>query len=161
VKEATMAYLTILLVIHIGGAILGLGPTGAFGIMGAMAGKSGREGALALVQTTYDMQLKLVTPVAAVTQPVTGALLIFKTGRNHDFFSHTWLWIAILCYIAIMVMSYAISIPNYRKMIGLLKAGDAGQPEYERIMEQEKRLGPVFGILFVAIIVMMIWKPGD
>jgi hypothetical protein len=154
------AYLTILFIVHIGGAILGLGPTGVFGVLGAAAGNSGREGALALLEASHAIEAKVVTPVALVTQPLTGVLLIFKTGRNHEFFAHTWLWIAILLYATILVLAYGVSNPNYRKMIAMLKGGDR-TPEFERILLKEKKLGPVFGILFVTIIVLMIWKPGD
>jgi hypothetical protein len=30
--------------------------------------------------------------------------MIFETGRNRDFFSHTWLWIAIVLYLVLIAI---------------------------------------------------------
>ncbi|HVF12214.1 MAG TPA: hypothetical protein VNA87_03925, partial [Actinomycetota bacterium] len=67
----------IVLLIHIAGAIIGIGPTFAFGVMGALSGKVGGSQALGIVEAMVQIERKLVTPVATVTQPVSGVLLIF------------------------------------------------------------------------------------
>jgi hypothetical protein len=46
-------WFVILLVIHTLGAIVGIGPAFAFGILGAKAEKAGPEGALALVDALH------------------------------------------------------------------------------------------------------------
>jgi uncharacterized membrane protein len=153
------AYLTILFVVHIGGAILGLGPTGAFSVMGKMAATPGYG--LALIDAMVSIESKIVTPVALITQPVSGVLLIAKTGRDKDFFGHTWLWVAILLYAIILGLSYFSSLPRLKRMVAMMKAGDTGSPELQKLIGIENKIGPVFGVLFVIIIVLMIWKPGD
>lgn len=154
------AYLTILFLVHIGGAIAGIGPTFAFGVLGRMAGEGGERG-LAMLDAMNTLTWKVVTPVALVTQPLSGALLIFETGRNEDFFSHHWLYTAILLYAIVLYASYFVSAPHIRKMITMAKEGRANSEEFMKLAKFENTMGPIFGVLTVAIIVLMIWKPGD
>src|SRR6266568_2986573 len=115
-------YFTILVILHIAGAIMGIGPSFALGVLGPMAGKADDATKLTLMRAMTAIDSRLVTPVALVTQPVTGVLLIF----NHGFFAarHLWLTIAIVLYAIIIYMSYIVSRPRVRRMISLLEAGD-------------------------------------
>ena len=44
-----------------------------------------------------------------------------------------------------------------------MDSSPAGPPpaEIQRDIKVSQRLGPIFGMLAVAIIILMIWKPGD
>lgn len=148
-----------LFVIHIGGAIVGIGPTFAFGILGKYAAAPGY--ALPMLEAMLDIQKKIVTPVALFTQPISGALLIFRTGRDANFFSFTWLWVSILLYAVVLYLSYLSSAPRLRTIVAMLKDGAPDPPELQRLISIETKLGPIFGIMTIAIIVLMIWKPGD
>lgn len=53
-------YMRILLLIHIGGAIVGLGPTAAFGIMGKMSGEVG-PGGVHILEAMVKIERVLVT----------------------------------------------------------------------------------------------------
>jgi uncharacterized membrane protein len=57
-----------------------------------------------LADVSYKITTRFSVPVAFFTQPITGALMIFETGRNRDFFSHTWLWIAIVLYLVLIAI---------------------------------------------------------
>src|SRR5438105_11259997 len=96
-------YFTILVIVHVAGAIMGIGPSFGFAVLGAMADKGDDATKLTLFRAMTAIDSRLVTPVALVTQPVTGALLIFNRGINHGFFAvrHLWLIISIVFYIAI------------------------------------------------------------
>jgi uncharacterized membrane protein len=158
-----VAYFTILIVLHIGGAIMGIGPSFAFGVLGPMAGKADEATKLTLMRAMTAIDSRLVTPVALVTQPLTGALLIFQRKLNHDFFSgrRVWLIVAIVFYAIIIYMSYIVSRPRVRRMIALLEAGEGRGEEFEGLEATSKVLGPIFGLLTTAIVVLMIWKPGS
>jgi uncharacterized membrane protein len=158
-----LVYFTILIVLHIGGAIIGIGPSFALGVLGPMADKADDATKLTLLRAGNAINWRLVTPVAVVSQPVTGVLLIFQRKFNHNFFSgrHVWLIVAIVFYIIIMVVAYGVSTPQLRRMIGLLEAGEGQGAEFKRLEATSKMLGPIFGLLTTAIVVLMIWKPGS
>jgi len=156
-------YLTILVILHIAGAIMGIGPSFALGVLGPMAGKADDATKLTLMRAMTAIDSRLVTPVALVTQPVTGVLLIFNRDINHGFFAarHLWLIIAIVFYAIIIYMSYIVSRPRVRRMISLLETGDGHGEEFTRLEATSKMLGPIFGLLTTAIVILMIWKPGS
>jgi uncharacterized membrane protein len=156
-------YFTILIILHIGGAIVGIGPSFALGVLGPMSEKADDAGKLALIKAMQAIDTRLVTPVALVTQPVTGALLIFERHFNHDFFSarRAWLIVAIVLYAIIIYTSYLVSRPRVRQMVALLESGQGRSEEFVRLRTTSKMLGPIFGILTLAIVILMIWKPGS
>lgn len=154
-------YLTILMVVHILGAVVGIGPTFAFSILGPAAGKAGREGALALLEGMLQIERKLVTPVALVTQPLSGALLIFETGRNNGFFQREWLVVSIVLYATILFLSYIVDTPAIRRVVAGIRDGATDTPEFQRSLKLTQRLGPLFGIMAVTIVILMVWRPGD
>jgi len=106
---------------------------------------------------------RVVTPVALITQPLSGALLIFNRGFNHDFFSgrRAWLIVSIVLYAIILYTSYIVSRPRVARMIELSRAGDTGGEEYAGLARTSRALGPIFGVLTITIVILMIWKPGS
>jgi uncharacterized membrane protein len=158
-----LVYFTILVILHIGGAIAGIGPSFSLGVLGPMAGKADDAAKLTLLRGMTAIDSKLVTPVALVTQPLTGVLLIFNRKFNHGFFAirNLWLIIGIVLYAIILYSSYIVSRPRVRKMIGLLDAGEGQGEEFKRLEATSKVLGPIFGILTTTIVILMIWKPGS
>ena len=152
-------YLTILLILHIGGAIVGFGPTFSFAVLGPLAGQLGGPQSLGIIKGMHKTVKSLVYPFLVI-QPLTGALLIFKEGLQHDFFSHYWLWIAILLFAAAVYISLAIQSPATEKMIELAEGGEAGTPQFMEVTKRTQTFGPILTLLLVSIIVLMIWKPG-
>ena len=132
-------------------------------MLGPLASKAEGSALVALMEAMVTLDRRIVTPVALVTQPVSGALLIFNRGLNHDFFSgrRTWLIVSIVLYAIILYTSYIVSAPRMRKMIELARAGREKSEEFTRLQLTSKALGPVFGVLTMTIVVLMIWKPGS
>lgn len=154
-------FFTILLVLHVMSAIVGLGPSFAFGVLGPMSQKMGGAGGLAIMEGMHAIDRRLLNPAAMVVQPLTGALLIFESKRASTFFNHEWLWISIALYAVLMVLSYGVNNPAFFKMIDLAKQGRAETPEFAQHAKKVMALGPALPALAVAIIVLMVWKPGD
>jgi uncharacterized membrane protein len=152
-------YLTILLVLHIGGAIIGFGPTFSFAVLGPMAAQLGGPQSLGILKGIAKIEKRLVYPFIII-QPLTGALLIFKEGLNHDFFGHYWLWISILLFATAVYLAVGQNVPATEKMIELAEKGEAGTPQFMEAANKSKTFGPILTLLLVAIIVLMIWKPG-
>jgi hypothetical protein len=60
-----------------------------------------------------------------------------------------------------MVLSYGPEWKRQNRMIDMLKAGRGGSDEFLKDMKTAKAMGPVFGVLTLAIAVLMVWKPLD
>lgn len=153
-------YQKILLLVHIGGAIIGIGPTFAFGILGKMVGEVG-PGGVHILEAMVKVGNVLVRPVALVTQPASGALLIFETGYNRVFWSQEWLYTAIILYAAILIVAYIIDNPIVAKVVGMMKAGQAGTPEFQALVKRTSINGAFMGVATTIIVFLMIWKPGQ
>lgn len=152
-------YHKILLVVHVGGAIIGIGPTYAFAVMGNAAAQGG-PGALAVLETMVKINKVLVTPVAAFTQPVSGVLLIFESGYNKVFWDQEWLYTSIVALAVILFIAFVIDNPIVAKIVELMRAGQAGTPEFQQLVKKTSRNGPIMGALGTLIIFLMVWKPG-
>lgn len=70
------AWFAALLVIHTLGAIIGIGPAFAFGILGAKAEKAGPEGAKALIGAMRTIEMGMLAPTVRFLQWTTGVGLI-------------------------------------------------------------------------------------
>lgn len=151
--------ITLLLLIHVGGAIIGFGPTFAFAVLGPMAGKAGPNGGVAIMESIVAIEKKLVIPVAALTQPLSGLALIFVAGFSADFLSHRWLWIAIVIYVVTFYTAIFVQTPLTERMIHLAKSGPP-TPEFMAMAKRSQRIGPFITVALVTIIVLMVTKPG-
>lgn len=154
------AYRTALIVIHVLSAVVGIGATFTFGVIGAVQSKIEGPGALALLEANEAIENRLVRPFALVLLPLTGALMIFARGWRNDFWSHSWLWIAIILYIVGAGLATGVLAPGVKKLIMLGTEGKAGTPEFTKLVGVQRRLGPVTSVLAVVIVVLMVWKPG-
>lgn len=155
----TTLLIAILLLIHVGGAIIGFGPTFTFAILGPLAGTSGPQGGLALLEGMEAIEKKLVVPVAMVFQPLSGLALIFVAGYNVNFFSHYWLWLGITIY---AIAFYLAIFGQNKRLARLIELAKAGPPTPEFIATAKKigQMGPVITVLLVVIITLMVTKPG-
>jgi uncharacterized membrane protein len=153
----------VLLSIHVIGAVIGLGPTFAFGILAGLGKKATPEGGLAILESVLALEDKLVNPILLTTQPLTGALLIWNRGLNNDFFSvqRIWLMVGIGAYVLATAIALGIMDPSLRKMIQLGRAGHGDTPEFGKLAMTADRFGPILAILGMTVLVMMVWKPGS
>lgn len=153
----------VLLFLHLMGAVIGLGPTFAFPILGALGKKATPEGGLALLEATLNLENKIVNPILLTVQPLTGALLIWNRGLNNDFFSgrRLWLIVGILAYVIATFIALRIVDPALHRMISLGRSGQGDAPEMATLGAKMDKFGPILGVLAIIILIMMIWKPGS
>ncbi|HLW16435.1 MAG TPA: DUF2269 family protein [Actinomycetota bacterium] len=157
-------WFTVLLVTHVFGAIMGLGPTFAFAIIGPAIGKQeSPQASLALMEIMEKIEKGIVLPILLIFQLGSGILLIFNRGLNVGFFtSHrAWLLAGIGVYLAAMVISMFIDVPAMGRLIHMAKGGQAGTPEFAKNVKITQSLGPVLTVMALAIMLLMIWKPGS
>jgi uncharacterized membrane protein len=154
-----MSYLEILLLVHILSAIAGFGPTFSFAVLGPLAAKTGGPQALGILKGMVKIEKTLVVP-AIVIQLVSGILLIVEAGWDGDFFSHYWLWIAIVLFLTAAFLALRVSMPATEKMIELGEAGRAESPEFAAQAKKAATVGPFLNVLLLVIIFLMVVKPG-
>jgi len=151
--------LTIVLVIHVLGAVFGFGPAVAYAVLGPAAGKAGPQGGLAIMETMIAIEKRLILPWAIAIQPLSGLALIFLASYNVNFFSHYWLWIGILLYVAAFYLAVLVQTPLIEKMVHIAKAGPP-TPEFMAIARRTQRIGPAILVLLALIVILMVSKPG-
>jgi uncharacterized membrane protein len=95
-------------------------------------------------------------------QPLTGVGLILTTRDLWNPFeaANRWLFASIVLFAVIFILDFLVTAPAIRRMQKLAEAGDYDSPAFEKDLATLSKVGPVFGILFVTITVLMIWKPG-
>lgn len=151
--------LVVVLVVHVVGAVFGFGPSVAFAVLGPMAGKAGPNGGVAIMETMVAIEKRLIFPFAVAVQPLSGLALIFLAGYNNNFFSHYWLWIAIIVYAFLFYLATFVQIPLIETMIRLAKAGPP-TPEFMAAAQRTQRFGPMLTVGLLVIVVLMVAKPG-
>jgi hypothetical protein len=158
-------------VLHILSAIVGFGAVFLNGIYGAQVrAHPGPEG-LAIFRANYLVSKIAEYFIYAVF--VFGVLLVLLSDDVWDF-SDTWVWSSMLLYIVGLGLSHGALQPRLRKMENLMTemvaggpppAGATGPPpQVAQLQEHGRVVGMVstaLHVILVAVLFLMIWKPGS
>ena len=148
-------YATALKIIHIVTVVVGIGTVTLNGLYGAKAKAAGPNGGAAIGNANLEVSLVAEWFIYAI--PVTGILMVIEID-GYDW-GQTWIWLSIVLYVAAVGISHASQIPAAKRMGELMSQG----PPTAETEALEKRLaagGMVLNLLALAIIVLMVWKPG-
>jgi uncharacterized membrane protein len=150
----------VVLVLHILTAIIGFG--GMF-IAGFYGNESrtlpGREG-LAVAQTTLKVTGQIPT-VAVCAVPILGILLILMS-EDAIKFSAMWISLSFLLYIVLMGLATGIQVPTIRKMVAMRAGAEgASSMEVQAMGKKVATVGAIVNVLWVLILVLMVFKPGQ
>jgi len=153
------SWIPYLLFLHVMGAILAFGPTFAYSIMGAMAGREPQHANFSARQTEA-IGNKLVYPMA-IFQGITGVLLILATSI--DLRAATWLGIGIVLYAVALTYGLTVQRNALLHLIELSSTppapGTAPSPEIPATVKKVQRGGMLLGVLIVVIVFLMVVKP--
>ena len=163
------------LFLHVLGAIVGLGPTFAFSLIGGMGGREPMHANFA-TRVSHRIGDRVVTP-ALLTMPVTGVLMIWS--RSIDLFAPTsrWLLLGIATYV--VAISFATFVQRKRVMRVIeLTGGHGGErppapavaspgpgaaggppPELLAAIGRVQQGGIVLLVLALTLIFLMVVKP--
>jgi len=155
----------VLLFLHIGGAIVAFGPTFAFPLIGAAGAREPQHAGFA-VRITASISKGLVLPVA-LWVGATGVLLIVVSGRS---VGELWLGLAIALYVLAVGFSLFVAAPNTARLVEAVSAAPptpapgaavpAGPPPHvAALVAKAQRNGSVMGVLLIAILLLMVFKP--
>ena len=154
-------FLPLLLFLHVMGAIIAFGPTFAYSIMGAMAGREPQHANFSARQV-QAIGNKLVYPLA-IFQGVTGVLLIFASGR--DLVNERWLGLAIILYAIALIYALTVQRNALHHLIELTSSPPPPDsppgppPEVAATVKKIQRGGMFLGALIVIIVFLMVVKP--
>ena len=160
----------LLLLLHILGAIVGFGTVFLNGIYGAQAKKRPGPGGVAIGEA--NLAVSGIAEYVIYSVPVTGVILVLLNDAWT--FGQTWVWLSIVAFVVALGISHGSQIPAARRMNELAAELAAAGPPPEgapagpptQVVEMgalEKRLGAggaILNLLTIAILVLMIWKPG-
>ena len=152
-----------LLFLHILGAIAGFGPSFAFPIIGAMGGAEREHGNFA-TRISETISGRLVYPIG-ITLPITGAVMILVLGLDLTSKANYWLDVAIVLYIIAYGYSFFVQRKTVERVVELTSAppppGASGPPpELMGLVKRIQRGGMGLTVLLLAIIFLMVLKPG-
>lgn len=154
-------HLTGLLVLHVLGAVAGIGPLFALGPIRRAALASSDEQAARLLEIVRDIERKVVGPVVMIVQPITGVALIFATHRATGFLQREWLPAGIGLYVVLTTVAFSVVNSSVARMAVLARAGKSGSEEFAAVSASERRARSLVLALAAAITVLMVWRPGD
>ncbi|MGH9226460.1 MAG: DUF2269 family protein [Acidimicrobiales bacterium] len=162
-----------ILLLHIFTVIAGFGPTIIAPFFGMEAkARRGREG-LAIAEATEKV-IATRAELFIYAVPIFGILLVLVSDDSWKF-SQTWISLSFLLYIAALAIVHTVHMPNLKAMnraMAVLAEGPppgAGAatggppPQVAELEERGRKAGMVGGLLnlmLIAVLVLMIWKPG-
>lgn len=147
------------LFLHILGAIVAFGFGFYAPVYGAMLSREPQHGNWFL-RASKRVSDVIIVPVA-ISMAVTGFLLVMSTGGMQRF-SELWLALALVLYVAALLIVFLRQRPTVSKVIALTAAppGPAGPPPEVPVLLARMRLyGLVLLILVIAIVALMVAKP--
>ena len=158
-----MSLFTLLLFVHVLGAIVAFGPTFSFPIIGAFGGKEPMHANFA-TRLSERISKVQVTPLA-IFQGITGVALIVV--GNVDLFAKYWLLVAIVLYLIALGYAIFVQAPTVRKVIEMTSGGPpaggppAGgpPPALLALIKRVQRGGMLLAALIIAIVFLMVVKP--
>jgi len=153
------SFVPFLLFLHVMGAIVAFGPTFAYSIMGAMAGREPQHANFSARQTEA-IGNKMVYPMA-IFQGISGLLLIL--ALNIDLTSTRWLGVGIILYAIALTYSLTVQRKALLRLIELTSTppvpGSPPSPEIPATVKKIQRGGMFLGTLVVVIVFLMVTKP--
>jgi uncharacterized membrane protein len=158
--------LLILLFLHIFGAIVAFGPTYSFILLGPMVGREPQHANFA-IRYQHLVSTRMIAPLA-ILQGITGLLIVWRTNIN--ILATTWLLVAIVLYIAALVIAFTVLIPTASKLVEATSAPPpppapdapprSGPPPHIAALVRRARMaGMTNAILIVVIVFLMVTKP--
>jgi len=158
------------LVLHVLGAIAVFGPSFAFPVIAAQAGRAPQHGHFAAL--VIDLIERRIVIPGAIVQGITGVCLILVIGL--DITSPAWRWLILAIALYAIAVGYAILVqkPAAERMVELTAGPPAGAPgaapaaapsgpppELVATAKKLARGGQLLTVLIVAIVILMVTKP--
>lgn len=146
----------LLLVLHIGAAIIGFGGVALSGVYNR---KAMQAGSAAANISSVNFEVNKLAEYAIYLVPILGIGLIGASGGVYTF-SQAWVSASFALYIIALGVAHGVLIPGHRKLNTALAAGGPSSPEVASLNRRVAVSGGIANLLWVVILVLMVWKPG-
>ena len=153
----------LVLLLHIVAVVVGIGGTMLNGVYAAKAKKAGGPAAGAIMQANFDVTM--IAEKIIYTIPIWGILLVVMSDKAFEF-SQAWISISLVLYIVALGIAHGVMVPSAKKMFAVgakMGSGQGGPSDVAEAEGLQKKLaagGMSLNLLAVALIALMIWKPG-
>ena len=88
---------------------------------------------------------------------VTGVALVFVGGWS---FTTPWILMSLALYVIAVLLGLFGYTPTLRRQIQLAESGSLNSPEYAAVAQRGTILGIILAVVVVAIVFLMVVKPG-
>jgi uncharacterized membrane protein len=149
-----MSLFLVLKFIHIFAAIVAVGMNISYGIWIGRAGNDPAQTGFA-VKTIRFIDNRIANPAYGLLL-ITGLPMVFTLPVP---ITTLWIVIALVLYVALIVVAIAFYSPTLRNQVKLVEAGDTTSAEFERLASRGQTFGIVLGVIVFLILVMMVFKP--
>ncbi|HEV8596869.1 MAG TPA: DUF2269 family protein [Candidatus Dormibacteraeota bacterium] len=139
--------------LHILSAVVAVGSNITYGIWNVRAAGDPSHMGFALKGIKF-IDDRIANPAYGVLL-LTGLIMMF--AGNWGF--ALWIIIALILFAAVIVLGIAFYSPLLKNQIRLVEAGETASPEFARLSALSRRFGPGLGIIILAILVLMVFKP--
>ena len=141
--------------VHVLLAIVAVGFNASYGIWVARAAKE-REHELHVLKGVKFLDDRIANPAYA------GLLVLglWMVAIGPYDITTDWVLGGLVLYVAVTVLAITLYSPALRRQIALLEAGEGGSPEFAALAKRAGMVGPLLGLLVVAIVFLMVVKPG-
>jgi uncharacterized membrane protein len=141
--------------LHVLLAIVAVGFNMSYGIWQARAARDEQHMGYALRGIKF-MDDRIANP-AYVGLAVVGVILVLIGPYE---FEQLWVAVSIGLYVLLVVVGLALYSPTLKRQIAAYEAAGAQTAEFAALTGRSRMLGAVLGVIVVAIIVLMVVKPG-
>ncbi|MGH2596867.1 MAG: DUF2269 family protein [Actinomycetota bacterium] len=153
-------WIRLVLVLHVLGAIAGLGTNLTYGLIMTIGDRAGGTQRVFSIQMIQKLDRRLANP-AYMAQLATGLLLVWLLKL--DLFGTSWLLLGIALYVIVAVLGISVFAPISRRRGALaerLAAGDETvAEEYGAVARRANRLGVFVTAIVVVIVALMVAQP--
>ena len=139
--------------LHILAAIVAVGANITYGVW-SVRGRSQPAHIGFVIRGIQFLDNRIANPAYGVLF-LTGVAMIVVGGLGLPL----WIIVAVVLFVAIAVVGFAYFTPLVRAQLKLVDAGDTSSPEFERLARRNAIIGPVLGLLVLAILAMMVFQP--
>ena len=146
---------TTLKFLHVVLAITAIGFNSAYGLIIGRARKTGTA-ELAFALRTVKVMDDYVANPCYVLLLLTGVGMVHTSGYP---WSLMWIHVSMALLVVAFILAIGFYTPTLRKQIAILEARGPNDAEFIRLSKRGAMLGGVLGLIVLAIVGLMVYKP--
>jgi uncharacterized membrane protein len=148
------SFYLVLKFIHIAAAITAVGANITYGVWNARSQSEPAHLGFALKGIKF-IDDRIANPAYGLLL-LAGALMLIV---GHWSITSLWVILALVLFAVLVVVAVALYSPLLRKLIAVVDGGDTSSSEFSRLINRNRILGGVLGLLVLLILVTMVFKP--